>query len=129
LGDIPCRLKSQVVSVSLVLTFAVEGIGRKKCLIMGGLGQGAMMLWIGGYSALHPATAPVTASPWSYISIVAVYLYAAFYSAGWGPIPWIVAAEVAPNHLRTAVISIATGVNWYACSRPLCNTFSHRSNA
>ncbi|KAJ7812899.1 hypothetical protein B0H13DRAFT_2143565 [Mycena leptocephala] len=94
---------SNVVSVSL-------GIGRKKCLIMGGLGQAAMMLWIGGYSAIHPATTPVTVSPWSYISIVAVYLYAAFYSAGWGPIPWIVAAEVAPNHLRTAVISIATGL-------------------
>ncbi|KAJ6452551.1 general substrate transporter [Mycena vitilis] len=102
----------KVISVSLVLTFAVEGMGRKKCLIIGGLGQGAMMLWIGGYSALHPPTAPFTPAPSSYISIVAVYLYAAFFSFGWGPIPWVVAAEVAPNHLRTASMSIATGVNW-----------------
>ncbi|KAF7364945.1 General substrate transporter [Mycena venus] len=100
----------KVVSVALTLAMAVEGIGRKKCLIVGGLGQSAMMLWIGGYSALHPA--PTAATPSSYISIVAVYLYAAFFSFGWGPIPWVVAAEVAPNHLRTVVISTATGVNW-----------------
>ncbi|KAJ7181646.1 major facilitator superfamily domain-containing protein [Mycena crocata] len=84
-----------------------------RCLIAGGLGQSAMMLWIGTYSALHPpTTTPVAPPASSYISIVAVYLYAMFYSIGWGLIPWIVAAEVAPNHLRTAVISIATGINW-----------------
>ncbi|KAF8132210.1 general substrate transporter [Mycena galopus ATCC 62051] len=100
----------KVLSVGLTLVIAVESIGRKKCLIIGGLGQGAMMLWIGGYSALHPA--PTTASPSSYISIIAVYLYAVFFSIGWGPIPWIIAAEVAPNHLRTAVMSSAIGVSW-----------------
>ncbi|KAJ7818460.1 hypothetical protein B0H14DRAFT_2838916 [Mycena olivaceomarginata] len=105
----------KVISVGLTLVIAVEGVGRKKCLIVGGLGQSVMMLWIGVYRALHPA--PNTGGPYSsivlqYISIVAVYFYAVFYSIGWGPIPWVVAAEVAPNHLRTAVISTATGVNW-----------------
>ncbi|KAJ7797678.1 general substrate transporter [Mycena olivaceomarginata] len=105
----------KVISVGLTLVIAVEGIGRKKCLIVGGLGQSVMMLWIGVYRALHPA--PNTGGSYSsivlqYISIVAVYFYAVFYSIGWGPIPWVVAAEVAPNHLRTAVISTATGVNW-----------------
>lgn len=117
LSDVCFRLNlSQVISVGLTLVIAVEGIGRKKCLIVGGLGQSVMMLWIGVYRALHPA--PNTGGPYSsivlqYISIVAVYFYAVFYSIGWGPIPWVVAAEVAPNHLRTAVISTATGVNWY----------------
>ncbi|KAJ7031309.1 general substrate transporter [Mycena alexandri] len=99
----------KVVSVSLVLAFAVEGIGRKKCLIIGGLGQGAMMLWLGGYTGIHPSSGIV---PASYVSIIAVYLYAVFYCVGWGPLPWVVAAEVAPNHLRTGVMSIAIGVNW-----------------
>lgn len=97
--------------MSLVLAFAIEGIGRKKCLIVGGLGQAAMMLWIGAYSGLHP-TAPGTPLPSRYVSIVAIYLYAVFYCIGWGPLPWVIAGEVAPNHLRTAVMSIALGVNW-----------------
>ncbi|KAJ7261793.1 general substrate transporter [Mycena haematopus] len=99
----------KVISVSLVLAFAVENMGRKKCLIIGGLGQGAMMLWLGGYTGLHPASSIV---PASYVSIIAVYLYAVFYCVGWGPLPWVVAGEVAPNHLRTGAMAVAIGVNW-----------------
>ncbi|KAJ7128174.1 general substrate transporter [Mycena crocata] len=88
----------QVISVALVLAFAVQGIGRKKCLVIGGLGQGAMMLNI---------------VPASYVSIIAgVYLYAVFYCIGWGPLPWVVAGKVAPNHLRTGAMSIAVAVQW-----------------
>jgi hypothetical protein len=75
---------SQVVSVGLVLWFAVESFGRKRCLIVGGLGQGVMMLWIGGYSGVHTSKSVDAAS---YVSIVAVYLYAVFYCIGWGPLP------------------------------------------
>ncbi|KAG8212965.1 general substrate transporter [Butyriboletus roseoflavus] len=99
----------KVVAVTTTVIFAVEGLGRKMCLLIGGLGQGCMMLWIGGYSAIHPQA---TIVPASYVSIVAVYLYAVFYCIGFGPNPWVVAGEVAPNHVRTAAMSLAIGVNW-----------------
>lgn len=99
----------KTVAVALVLAFAVEGLGRKRCLIYGGLGQALMMLWIGGFAAVHSSPDIV---PASYVSIVAVYLYAVFYCIGWGPLPWVVAAEVAPNHVRTAALAVAIGVNW-----------------
>jgi len=99
----------KVISVALVLAFAVESIGRKKCLIIGGLGQGAMMLWLAGYTGIHPSSSVV---PASYVSIVSVYLYAVFYCIGWGPLPWVVAGEVAPNHLRTGAMSVAIGIQW-----------------
>ncbi|KAG9315364.1 general substrate transporter [Chiua virens] len=99
----------KVVTVTTTVVFAVERVGRKTCLLIGGLGQGFMMLWIGGYSALHPQTTMV---PASYVSVVAVYLYAAFYCIGFGPNPWVVAGEVAPNHVRKAAMSLAMGMNW-----------------
>ncbi|KAJ3922930.1 general substrate transporter [Lentinula edodes] len=99
----------KVISVGLVLMFAVESFGRKRCLIVGGIGQGLMMLWIAGYSAIHPSGGVV---PASYVSLVAVYLYAVFYCVGWGPVPWVISAEVAPNHLRTVSLSVAIGINW-----------------
>ncbi|KDQ53166.1 hypothetical protein JAAARDRAFT_137466 [Jaapia argillacea MUCL 33604] len=99
----------KVISISLVLAFAVEGMGRKRCLIIGGLGQGAMMLWIGGYSGIHPQS---TVVPASYVSIVAVYIYAVFYCVGFAAVAWIVASECSPNHVRSASLSIAIGVNW-----------------
>lgn len=70
--------------MGLALTFAVERIGRKRCLIFGGIGQAFMMFWLGGYSGTHQEG---TVSPASHVSIVALYLYAALFSAGWGPVP------------------------------------------
>jgi sugar porter (SP) family MFS transporter len=99
----------KTIAVGLTLMFAVESLGRKRCLIIGGIGQACMMLWIGGFSAIHPQPRIVAAS---YVSIVAVYLYAVFYCIGWGPLPWVVAAEVAPNHVRAASQSLCIGVNW-----------------
>ncbi|PFH47943.1 hypothetical protein AMATHDRAFT_66470 [Amanita thiersii Skay4041] len=100
---------AKAVSVGLVLIFGVESIGRKRCMLIGGLGQGATMLWIGGFSGIHRTPDKV---PASYVSIIAVYLYGASYGVGWGPLPWVIAGEVAPNHLRTAANSIAIGFNW-----------------
>ena len=99
----------KLVSVTAAVIFAVEGMGRKMCLLIGGLSQALTMFWIGGYSALHPQT---TIIPASYISIIAVYLYAVFYCIGWGPNSWVIAGEVAPNHVRPAAVSLALGVNW-----------------
>lgn len=62
------------------------------------------MLWLGGFTSLHPQSGII---PASYVSLVAVYLYAVFYCVGWGPVPWVVASEVAPNHVRTAAMSLA----------------------
>ena len=69
----------KVVSVGTVLVLAVERFGRKKCLFYGGLLQGITMLWIGGFSAIHPQA---TIVPASYVSLVAVYLYAVGYCIG-----------------------------------------------
>lgn len=100
----------KTVAVFIVVMTAVEKFGRKNCLLVGGVGQGLCMLWIAGYSAIHTDDTVVDAA--SYVSIVAVYLYAVFYCIGWGPVPWVIAGEVAPNHLRTGALSIAVMVNW-----------------
>lgn len=69
----------KVVAVGTTLAVAVESFGRKKCLILGGFIQALMMLWIAGYSAIHPGNGVSGAG---YVSIVAVYLYAVGYCIG-----------------------------------------------
>jgi sugar porter (SP) family MFS transporter len=99
----------KVVAVGLTLAFAAESWGRKLCLFIGGLGQGLTMLWIGGFSAIHPQN---TIVPAGYVSIVALYLYGLFFCLGWGPLPWVVASEIAPNHLRAITLTLAISVTW-----------------
>lgn len=71
----------KVVSIGTVITFAVEGIGCKRCIV-GGLLQGFMMLWIGGFSALHLSSCQIV------------------------PVSYVV-GEVALNYVRTAALSVA----------------------
>ncbi|KAG2749931.1 general substrate transporter [Suillus brevipes Sb2] len=80
------------VVTCFTLAFVIESWGRKRTLIYGGLAQGLMMLWIGGYAGAHPNQGIVPAT-------------LGFYS----PCP---RSEVAPGHLRSAVMSLASATTW-----------------
>jgi sugar porter (SP) family MFS transporter len=99
----------KVICVALALAVAVDKLGRKKCMIIGGMGQAVAMFWLGGYTRLRSLGTHISSGN---ASIAAVYLYAAFFSLGWGPVPWIVAGEVAPNHVRTPALAIVMAANW-----------------
>lgn len=97
----------------LALALAIEQLGRKWCLTIGGLGQCFAMLYIGGHLATSPtqvAGAPLTGG--TYFAIVCVYLYVAFYSLAWGHIPYILTSECSPNHVRALVLAMALMIQW-----------------
>lgn len=93
----------------LVLAFVIESWGRKRTLVYGGIAQGLMMLWIGGYAAVHPGP---TVVPATYAAIFAIYLYGVFFCLGWGFTPLVLGSEIAPGHLRPAVMALASGMTW-----------------
>lgn len=41
-----------------------------------------------------------------------VVLYNAFYGATWGPIPWLLPAEVFPLRARSTGVALSTVSNW-----------------
>jgi hypothetical protein len=61
--------------VGTVIALAVEGFGRKRCLIVGGLVQAITMFWIAGYVSLDKSTTAHVGGA-GYVSIISVYLYA-----------------------------------------------------
>ncbi|KAG9316128.1 general substrate transporter [Chiua virens] len=97
------------VATCLVLAFVIESWGRKRTLFFGGIAQGLMMLWLGGYTAIHPQP---TIVPATYVSILAIYLFGVFFSLGWGFTPLILGSEIAPGHLRPAVMALASATTW-----------------
>ncbi|KAG2114854.1 general substrate transporter [Suillus clintonianus] len=99
----------KLVMACIGFSYTIETWGRKRTMVYGGLGQGLMMFWIGGYAGLHHNRGIV---PATYVSIVAVYLYAVAYCVGWGFTPHVLGAEVAPGHLRPVVMSIGSGIDW-----------------
>ena len=66
---------------------------------------------IGIHSALDPnPTLPLTSS--TALALTCIYLFVVFYSFGWGPIPFIVSSECAPNHIRSLVMAAALMTQW-----------------
>lgn len=103
----------KVVFTLFGLMLATEQIGRKWLLIVGGAGQAFAMFYIGIHSGVvGPAVPNAGLNGSGVFSIVCVYLFVVFYSFGWGPIPFILSAESAPNHVRSLVMALALMTQW-----------------
>lgn len=50
----------------------------------------------------------------SYVSIVAIFSFVAFFEIGPGPIPWFIVAELFGQGPRPAAIAVAGFSNWSA---------------
>ncbi|KAH8804868.1 MFS sugar transporter-like protein [Xylogone sp. PMI_703] len=102
----------KVVFTALGLLLATEQIGRKYSLMIGAAGQAFAMFYIGIHGAVSPETAGQGLTGASVFAIVSVYLFVVFYSFGWGPVPFVLAAECSPNHVRSLTMSLSLMTQW-----------------
>ena len=91
------------ISFTLVAVFTVEKWGRKPLLISGSLG---MALGAFGVALTfgHEGMGLVTAA--------SLLVYSASFMFSWGPICWVLIAEIFPNTIRGAAVAIAVAAQW-----------------
>ena len=88
---------------TLVAIFTVERWGRKPLLISGSLGMaiGAMgVAMTFGHAGMEMVTA------------LSIMVYSASFMFSWGPITWVLSAEIFPNTVRGAAVAIAVAFQW-----------------
>ena len=88
---------------TLVAIFTVEEIGRKPLLITGSLGMAVGAFGVAltfGHAGLEMVT------------MISIMLYAASFMFSWGPICWVLIAEIFPNTIRGAAVAIAVAFQW-----------------
>jgi len=93
------------VGFTIVAIVAVDRLGRKPLLIIGGLVMGVSMLALGfmfqgravGLGAL-----------------CAVVVYIAGFALSWGPVTWVLLAEMFPNAIKNRAMAIAVAAQWIA---------------
>ena len=91
------------LSFTCVAIFTVEKLGRKPLLIVGSLGM-----------ALGAIGVAITfGNPnLQLFCMVSIMVYSASFMFSWGPICWVLIAEVFPNTIRGAAVAIAVAFQW-----------------
>ena len=88
---------------TLVAVFTVEKLGRKPLLISGSIGMaiGAMGVALTfGHAGMEMITA------------ASIMIYSASFMFSWGPICWVLIAEIFPNTIRGKAVAIAVAFQW-----------------
>lgn len=88
---------------TLVAVFTVEKIGRKPLLIIGSIGMAAGAFGVAltfGNEAM------------SMVTMLSIMLYSASFMMSWGPICWVLIAEIFPNTIRGKAVAIAVAFQW-----------------
>ena len=88
---------------TLVAVFTVEKLGRKPLLISGSLGMAVGAFGVAltfGHQGLEMLT------------MISIMVYAASFMFSWGPICWVLIAEIFPNTIRGGAVAIAVAFQW-----------------
>mgnify|MGYP000592162205 CR=1 FL=1 len=89
---------------TLLAVFTVEKWGRKPLLIYGSIGMAIGALGV----ALSNAVTGI--SPM--VPVISIMVYSASFMFSWGPICWVLIAEIFPNTIRGAAVAIAVAFQW-----------------
>ena len=93
------------LSFTTLAIFTVDKFGRRPLMIIGALVMAVSMLALG--STFYFRAVGIG-------SLVCMLVYTAGFAMSWGPVCWVLLAEIFPNSVRSTVMSIAVASQWIA---------------
>ncbi|MCM3087543.1 D-xylose transporter XylE [Bhargavaea ginsengi] len=96
-------LVNVVFTIFAIMT--VEKWGRKPLLIIGSVGMAIGMFGVAGLAAFNVI---------GISTLVFIIIYTASFMMSWGPICWVMLAEIFPNKIRGQAMAIAVAAQWAA---------------
>jgi SP family arabinose:H+ symporter-like MFS transporter len=93
------------VAFTWVAIYFVDKWGRKSLLLVGGAGMAISLFMVGAAFQFQ----------WSgSIILIFILAYVACFAASYGPVTWVVIAEIFPINLRGLAMSVSTLILWVA---------------
>jgi len=109
---IPTVIVGAVLVIFTVISCALaDRAGRRLLLMVSGVFM-ALSIIVLGVDFYLTEVSHVGSIGW--LSLVCLIVYIAFFSIGWGPVPWLVMSEVFPARAKGIAGGIATCLNWLA---------------
>jgi SP family xylose:H+ symportor-like MFS transporter len=88
---------------TIIAVKTVDKYGRKPLMIIGAAGMAVAMLSL-GFVFYSGAT--------GYLALFCMMLYVASFAMSWGPVTWVLLAEIFPNKIRGRALAIAVAAQW-----------------
>ena len=89
---------------TVVAIFTVDKLGRKPLMIIGSVGMAVSMIVLG--YLFYSQNLGI-------VALIFMLIYTAAFALSWGPVCWVLLAEIFPNSIRGA-LSIAVAAQWIA---------------
>jgi len=102
----------KMASCAIFITFLADTLGRRWSLVWTGLVMWFCMFYLGFYVRFDPPKADAPIPPAGYVALVMVYIFAAAFQFGWGPVCWIYVSEIPTNRLRGYNVALAAATQW-----------------
>jgi len=98
------------VAATFIAVFTMDRVGRRALLLYGAAGMAVCLATVG---VLVLTTDPSQSGPGNAI-IAFICLFIVNFAYSWGPIAWIIPAEIFPINVRSKGVALSTMSNWLA---------------
>ncbi|KAF9038992.1 quinate permease [Hymenopellis radicata] len=107
----------KLIGALIFLLYLVDQLGRRWLLMLGSIGGALSMFYIGAYIAIADPTYSTSNTSGNIdaggrSAVAAFYVWTIFYSPTWNGTPWVVGAEIFPQHVRTFTQACMAASNW-----------------
>ncbi|MBV5311978.1 MAG: D-xylose transporter XylE [Prolixibacteraceae bacterium] len=100
------------LAFTVVAIMTVDKYGRKPLMIIGSIGMAISMILL-GFTFFLGQTGGMLTPLQGYAALAFMLVYTAAFAMSWGPVCWVLLAEIFPNSIRAA-LSIAVAAQWIA---------------
>ncbi|MFI6347094.1 sugar porter family MFS transporter [Streptomyces sp. NPDC050560] len=102
------------VVMTVVAMLYVDRVGRRRLLTIGSVGMClALLLTTVAFSQQQGSGEDVALpDPYGPLALVGANLFVVFFALSWGPVMWVMLAEMFPNRMRAMALAIGTASNW-----------------
>jgi len=100
------------LAFTVVAIMTVDKYGRKPLMIIGSIGMAVSMILL-GFTFFLGQTGGMLTPLQGYAALAFMLIYTAAFAMSWGPVCWVLLAEIFPNSIRAA-LSIAVAAQWIA---------------
>lgn len=136
LGESSAFLTSMITTgvnflFTIVAIVFIDRIGRKKLLLIGSVGmavslaviaimfgtagkctQALMGDTVNGCDVVADIGKPLLSHGTGIVAVIGVNVFIAFFAATWGPVVWVLIAEMFPNRIRAAGLAVGAMAQW-----------------